>query len=68
MSIQTTDDMYNAPSREIEFKYEIFFTEGADPLVITKDNYLASSSGLEEAQSSSGDILGKVSSNEISCG
>ena len=66
MSIQTTDDMYNAPSREIEFKYEIFFTEGADPLVITKDNYLASSSGLEEAQSSSGDILGKVSSNEIS--
>lgn len=66
MAIPTTDDMYNAPSRHIEFKYEIHFVEGSDPLVVTKDNYLVSSTGLEEAQSDSGSVLGAVSSNEIS--
>lgn len=66
MAIKTTDAMYNAPSREVEFKYEIYFTEGAEPLTVTRADYLMSSSGLEEAQSDSGDVLGKVSSNEIS--
>lgn len=63
MANQTTDAMYNSQSREIQMKYEIYFR--SEPMIITRDDYLASSSGLEEVQSDSSSLVGKVSSNEI---
>ena len=63
MANQTTDAMYNSQSREIQMKYEIYFR--SEPMIITRDDYLASSSGLEEVQSDSSSLIGKVSSNEI---
>lgn len=64
MSI-TTDADYNAASREIQMKLEICF-DGMDPLVATHDNYIVSCDLLEESQSDSRDIIGDISSNELS--
>lgn len=45
----TTDAMYDARGRVIEYKVEMFLNgTGALPLVVTRDNYLLSASTLEE--------------------
>lgn len=64
MSAPTTDNDYNAASRDIQVKLEVYLE--TPPLVVTTGNYLISASLLEEAQAESQTILGQVSSNELS--
>lgn len=64
MSIATTDDLYNAASRCIEQKLSLYLD--ATPLDVTKDNYLISTSVLEEAYAiDTNSPFGKVTSNEL---
>ena len=66
MALKTTDDNYNASTRYLEQKAIIYFSS-SNILEITRDNYLISSSALEEAHSRSGSVpFGGVTSNELS--
>ena len=60
------DSAYNSRSRKVHYKVDVFFDGRAKPpLEITRDNYLISSSLLEEA--TAGDTpFNNVSSNEVS--
>lgn len=62
----STEADYNAQSRYIQFKFEIYFNGLSNPLEITKDNYLIDSDILEEACADSNNPFGEVSANEIS--
>lgn len=65
MALITSDDNYNAESRYLEQKVVIYFP-GITPLEITRDNYLVSTSLLEEAHSANGSApFGGVTSNEF---
>lgn len=60
------DDDFNADSRAILMKAEIYFDgDNADPLTVTVDNYLISIEGLEESGMDSDWPLGDVSANEL---
>lgn len=61
----STDTMYDAESRYIHQIFKIYFSE-SDPLEVTKENYLISSSFLEESYKLSDSPFGDVSSNETS--
>lgn len=66
MALITSDENYNAETRYLEQKVVIHFP-GITPLEITRDNYLVTTSILEEAHSSSGSApFGGVTSNEFS--
>lgn len=66
MALKTTDDNYNASTRYLEQKAVIYFSS-SNTLEITRDNYLVTSSVLEEAHSQSGSApFGGVTSNELS--
>ena len=66
MALKTTDDNYNASTRYLEQKAIIYFSS-SNILEITRDNYLITSSALEEAHSRSGSApFGGVTSNELS--
>ena len=66
MALKTTDDNYNASTRYLEQKAIIYFSS-SNILEITRDNYLITSSALEEAHSRSGSVpFGGVTSNELS--
>ena len=60
------DSAYNNRSRRVYYKVDVFFNGRTEPpLEITRDNYLISSSLLEEA--TAGDTpFNNVSSNEVS--
>ncbi len=62
----SSDASYNASSRTIYHKVDIYLDgDSADPLSVTRDNYMITTSLLEEA--TSGDTpFDSVSSNEIS--
>lgn len=65
MALLTSDDNYNEETRYLEQKVVIHFS-GISPLEVTRDNYLVTTSILEEAHSISGSIpFGGVTSNEI---
>lgn len=66
MALKTTDDNYNASTRYLEQKAIIYFSS-SNILEITRDNYLITSSVLEEAHAQSGSVpFGGVTSNELS--
>ena len=66
MSLVTSDDVYNSETRYVEQKAIIYFSS-SNVLSITRDNYLVTSSMLEEAHSQSGSVpFGGVTSNELS--
>ena len=66
MALKTTDDNYNASTRYLEQKAIIYFSS-SNILEITRDNYLVTSSVLEEAHAQSGSApFGGVTSNELS--
>ena len=66
MALITSDENYNAETRYLEQKVVIHFP-GITPLEITRDNYIVTTSILEEAHASSGSApFGGVTSNE--CG
>lgn len=62
-----TEADYNAASRSIEMKLEIYF-DGleSEPCTITRDNYLIDADLLEETGADSENPFGTVSSNELS--
>ena len=57
------DADFNAPSRQVECKVEIYFD--AEPLVITHSDYLMKLSLTEESSAESSNPLGAVSANEL---
>lgn len=62
-----TEADYNAPSRSIQFKFDIYFNGlSAEPLEVVKDNYLIDCDVLEEACADTTNPFGEVSANEIS--
>lgn len=62
-----SDADFNAQSRELHMKLEIFFDGlDKDPLVVTRENYLIDCNLLEEASAESNNPLGAISSNELS--
>lgn len=66
MALKTTDNNYNASTRYLEQKAIIYFSS-SNMLEITRDNYLVTSSVLEEAHAQSGSApFGGVTSNELS--
>lgn len=66
MTLKTTDDNYNSSTRYLEQKAIIYFSS-SNILEITRDNYLVTSSVLEEAHAQSGSApFGGVTSNELS--
>ena len=66
MALKTTDDNYNSSTRYLEQKAIIYFSS-SNILEITRDNYLVTSSVLEEAHAQSGSApFGGVTSNELS--
>ena len=66
MALVTDDAVYNQETRFIEQKAVIHFSS-SNALPITRDNYLVTSSVLEEAHSQSGSVpFGGVTSNELS--
>lgn len=58
------EEAFNAPSREIFLRLDIFFD--STPLQVTKSNYLVDASWLEESGAESTNPFGTVSSNELS--
>lgn len=60
----TTDEMYNASSREIHWRVDIYFD--MTPVTITRDNYLVNCSLLEECSGNDKMLFSKVTSNEVS--
>ena len=66
MTLKTTDDNYNSSTRYLEQKAIIYFSS-SNILEITRDNYLVTSSVLEEAHAQSGSApFGGGTSNELS--
>lgn len=65
--MRAPEEAYNAKSRRIEWKLDIFFN-GAyqDPVSIVRDNFLVSANVLEETNASSNTPWGNVSANELS--
>lgn len=62
-----TEADYNAPSRSIQFKLDVYFNGlSAAPLEITRENYLIDSDLLEEACADASNPFGEVSANEVS--
>lgn len=59
----SSDDLYNSTDRVIQQKFIVHFQ--GSPLTITRDNYLISSSVLEETQSDIKSYLGNTTSNEL---
>ena len=67
MRRDATEADYNASSRSIQFKLDVYFNGlSAAPLEITRDNYLIDSDLLEEACADANNPFGKVSANEVS--
>lgn len=63
----TTDTAYNAKSRMIECKLDIYFDgAGNTPLSITKDNYLVTWDLMEEVSADNCAPFSSVSANELS--
>lgn len=64
--MRAPEEAYNAKSRRIEWKLDIFFN-GAyqDPVSIVRDNFLVSAEVLEETNASSNTPWGNVSANEL---
>jgi len=61
-----TDDDYNAHSRCIEYKIDIFFDGiNNDPLTVTRNDYLIDADLLEEAGAEDSNPLGAISANEL---
>jgi hypothetical protein len=60
-----TDADFNADSRELSVKLEIYFNE-TTPLVVSKDDFLIDANWLEEGSAESSNPFGAVSSNELS--
>jgi len=66
MARRATNEDYNATSRTILLKVEIYFDGVSNPpLVVTRSNYLMSCSGLEETGAEDENPLGAMSANEI---
>jgi len=63
----STDAMYNSQSRFLHQKLKVYFSPGQDPVEITRDNYLISSTLFEESGKISDSPFGDVTSNELSC-
>jgi hypothetical protein len=64
--VRAPEEAYNAKSRQIEWKLDIFFNGvNQDPVSIVRDNFLVSAEVLEEAMSSSNTPWGNVSANEL---
>lgn len=64
---EPTEQDYNAESRAIEFRVDIFFNGlSNEPLAITRDNYLIDLSFLDEACADGDTFIGKPSANELS--
>lgn len=64
--MRAPEEAYNARSRRIEWKLDIFFNgANQDPTSIVRDNFLISAEVLEEAMSSSNTPWGSVSANEL---
>lgn len=64
--MRAPEEAYNAKSRRIEWKLDIFFNgANQDPVSIVRDNFLISAEVLEEAMSSSNTPWGNVSANEL---
>lgn len=64
--MRAPEEAYNAKSRRIEWKLDIFFNGvNQDPVSIVRDNFLISAEVLEEAMSSSNTPWGNVSANEL---
>lgn len=64
--MRAPEEAYNAKSRQIEWKLDIFFN-GAyqDPVSIVRDNFLVSAEVLEETNASSNTPWGNASANEL---
>lgn len=64
--MKAPEEAYNAKSRRIEWKLDIFFNGATqDPVSVVRDNFLISAEVLEEAMSSSNTPWGNVSANEL---
>ena len=64
--MRAPEEVYNAKSRRIEWKLDIFFNGATqEPVSIVRDNFLVSAEVLEEAMSSSNTPWGNVSANEL---
>lgn len=63
----STDAMYNAQSRFLHQKLNVYFVPGQNPLEVTRDDYLLSTTILEESSKVSDSPFGDVTSNELSC-
>ena len=64
MARSSTNEDYNATSRSLQFKVEIYFDGLSNtPVVISKSDYLISCSGLEETGSEDANPLGALSAN-----
>lgn len=64
--MRAPEEAYNAKSRRIEWKLDIFFNGATqDPVSIVRDNFLISAEVLEEASASSNTPWGNVSANEL---
>lgn len=64
--MRAPESRYNAGSRQIEWKLEVFFDGiSNNPVIITRDNFLISAAVLEEAMTSSNTPWGKISANEL---
>jgi len=60
---RATDADFNAATRQLEVRYDIYFDK--EPLAVTPDNYLISGTIFEEGFVESENPLGMVSSNEF---
>jgi len=66
MARRSTNDDYNATSRNLLLKVEIYFDGLSNPpLVVTRSNYLMTCSGLEESGAEDANPLGAISANEV---
>lgn len=66
-SIAATDEIYNAPSRSIELKLDLYlYGKLRPPVTLSKDNYLIDVNLLEETNSEDKTPFGNVTANEIS--
>ena len=64
---EATEADYNAVSRSIEMKLDIYFNGlNSEPFVVTRDNYLIDVDLLEETCADADNPFGTVSSNEVS--
>lgn len=58
-----TDEMFNAYSRDLKLRLDIYLDE--EPITVTDDNYLMEASWLEEASADSKHPFGSISANEL---